>query len=89
MIGLNFAKGLSADIEAGDNNIIFDASLFVLGGLIQASKKVVNSDGSLNSNYPRAYGLDLGYGSMLSFVFIYDGSWTFGASKYIKTTTYT
>ena len=50
LVGLNLAKGLSADIETGDNNIIFDASLFVLGGLIQASKKVTDSDGSLHSN---------------------------------------
>ena len=81
LLGLNLAKGLSANFDVGDNNIIFDASLFVLGGLIQATKNVVNSNGSLHSDYPEGYGLDLGYGSMLSFVFIYDGSWTFGARQ--------
>ena len=81
LLGLNLAKGLSANFDVGDNNIIFDASLFVLGGLIQATKNVVNSNGSLHSDYPEGYGVDLGYGSMLTFVFIYDGSWTFGARQ--------
>ena len=81
LLGLNLAKGLSANIDVGDNNLIFDASLFVLGGLIQASKNVLNSNGSLHSDYPHAYGLDFGYGSMLTFVFIYDGSWTVGARQ--------
>ena len=81
LLGLNLAKGLSANFDVGDNNIIFDASLFVLGGLIQATKNVVNSNGSLHSDYPEGYGLDLGYGSMLTFVFIYDGSWTAGVRQ--------
>ena len=81
LLGLNLAKGLTAKFDVGDNNIIFDASLFVLGGIIQASKSVVNSNGSTHSDYPTGYGVDLGYGSMLTFVFIYDGSWTFGARQ--------
>ena len=81
LLGLNIAQGLSANFDVGDNNIIFDASLFVLGGLIQASKNVVNSNGSLHSDYPTGYGVDFGYGSMLTFVFIYDGSWTIGARQ--------
>ena len=81
LLGLNIAQGLSANFDVGDNNIIFDASLFVLGGLIQASKGIVNANGSTYSDYPQAYGIDVGYGSMLTFVFIYDGSWTFGARQ--------
>ena len=65
--------------RVGDNNLIFDASLFVLGGLIQASKNVLNSNGSLHSDYPHAYGLDFGYGSMLSFV-LYTSNKLIGAS---------
>ena len=81
LLGLNIAQGLSVNFDVGDNNIIFDASLFILGGIIQASKSVVNSNGSTHSDYPTGYGVDLGYGSMLTAVFIYDNSWTFGARQ--------
>jgi hypothetical protein len=81
LIGLNWAKGLAGKMDVGDNNIILDASLFVGTGLIRASKKVTNANGSLHSDYPQAFGLDFGYGSMLSFVFVADGTWTLGVRQ--------
>ena len=78
LLGLNWGRGLAGTIDVGDSNIVLDASAFLGAGLIRASKKITNSDSTLHSDFPEAYGANWGYGTMLTFAFIYDGTWTIG-----------
>lgn len=78
LLGLNWARGIAGTIDVGDSNIVLDASAFLGTGLIQASKKITNSNGSTHSNFPENYGLNWGYGTILTLAFVYDGTWTIG-----------
>ena len=81
LIGLNWAKGLSVNIDIGDHNLILDGSGFIGTGLIRASKTILYSDGRTHSNFPENYGVDFNYGTMLTLAFIYDGTVTFGVRQ--------
>ena len=81
LIGLNVAKGLSANLDIGDHNLILDGSAFLGTGLIRAAKTILYSDGRTHSDFPENYGVDFNYGTILTLAFIYDGTVTFGVRQ--------